>query len=260
MNDELFSVQGKRIFISGGASGIGRMITEGLAERGARIFTVSRKQQNLEDLVKEMKGKRGFDLHAERADLSDMEQVDKTAQRIGEHFEGQLDVLINNSGATWGAPIEQFPIKGWDRCFDLNVKSLFRLSQQCLPYLEKAASKPEDPSRIINIGSISGISYPVDNAWAYHPAKAAVHHLTKTMAKGLAQRSITVNAIAPGFFHTNMTAFLVPEGDQSSFGKNFPLGRMSRASDIVGVVVYLASKAGSYTTGVVIPIDGGQSL
>jgi NAD(P)-dependent dehydrogenase (short-subunit alcohol dehydrogenase family) len=260
MADELFSVAGKRVFITGGASGIGKMISTGLAERGARVFTCSRKQSALDELVAELKTKRGLDVRAEQADLSKLEDIERVARLAGDHFGGQLDVLINNAGATWGAELEEFPESGWDRVFDLNVKAVFFLTQQCLPYLRKTASRPDRLSRVINIGSIAGIKNPLDNAWAYHPAKAAVHHLTQTLARRLVKDGIAVNAIAPGLFPSKMTAFIMPGGDDSAVSQAIPMGRVGRASDIVGTVIYLASAASAFTTGAIIKVDGGSAL
>jgi NAD(P)-dependent dehydrogenase (short-subunit alcohol dehydrogenase family) len=259
MSDELFSVKGKRVLITGGAAGIGKMMTVGLAERGAHVFTVSRKQKVLDELVKELKQTRGLEVSAAAADLSKDDDIARVAAQAAERFGGELDILINNSGATWGAPLEEFPADGWDKIFDLNVRGLFLLTQKCLPMLRKAA-KPEAPARVINIGSISGITCPPDNAWAYHPSKAAVHHLTKNLAKALASDHITVNAIAPGFFPSRMTAFLMPEGDDSTVAGVIPLKRVGRPTDIVGTALYLASQAGAFTTGAIVVVDGGFSL
>jgi NAD(P)-dependent dehydrogenase (short-subunit alcohol dehydrogenase family) len=260
MTDELFTVENKRVFVTGGGSGIGRMIVDGLCERGARIFTVSRKQQVLDELVEELGRERGFFIGAEAVDLSSEEGVTRASEAAGEYFGGTIDILINNSGATWGAPLDEYPMKGWNRVFDLNVRALFHLSQKCLPMLRKAATA-DDPARIINIGSISGIEHPSeDNAWAYHPSKAAVHHLTQTMAKALASEHITVNAIAPGLFYSRMTDFLMPGGDDSGLVGIIPLGRTGRPSDMVGTVLYLASRAGAFTTGAIVVVDGGGAL
>jgi len=260
MADELFSVAGKRILVTGGASGIGRMITDGLAERGARVFTCSRKQPALDELVAELKAKRGFDVSAEAADLSRLEDVERIARRAGELFGGQLDVLVNNAGATWGAEIDEFPESGWDKVFDLNVKAMFFLTQKCLPLLRKAGRAPDKLARVINIGSISGIQNPLDNAWSYHPAKAAVHHLTEVLAKKLVKEGIAVNAIAPGLFPSKMTAFMMPGGSDELVSQAIPMGRAGRPSDIVGTVVYLASAASGFTTGSINKVYGGSAL
>ena len=260
MTDELFSVAGKRVLVTGGASGIGRMITEGLAERGARVLTCGRKQAALDELVGELRGKRGFDVTAEAADLSKLADVERLARRASELFSGELDVLVNNAGATWGSTLDEFPEAGWDKVFDLNVKALFFMTQKCLPMLRKAAAPPERLSRVINIGSISGIQHPADNAWSYHPAKASVHHLTGTLAKQLVREGVAVNAIAPGLFPSKMTAFMMPGGDERLVSQAIPMRRPGRASDMVGTVVYLASAASGFTTGAIITVDGGSSL
>jgi len=260
MTDQLFSIQGKRVLLTGGAAGIGRMLTDGLAERGAKIFTVSRKKDALDAMAAELKG-RGFDVATAAADLGEMADVERVAKLAGEHFGGAIDVLINNAGATWGGVLGEYPMSGWDKVFDLNVKALFHLTQCCLPYLRKAAAEHRgDPARVINIGSISGLTQPGDNAWAYHPAKAAVHHLTRNMAKTLAAESITVNAIAPGLFPSKMTKHLMPGGNTEMVGGVIPLGRVGSPEDIVGTVVYLASRAGAFNTGATITVDGGSAL
>ncbi len=259
MTDELFSVKGKRIFVTGGASGVGRMITEGLLARGARVFTCGRKQESLDSLVSEAE-KNGWDVRVARGDLARVDEIERVVAQVSEAFGGQLDVLVNNAGATWGAPLDEYPESGWDKVFDLNVKSLFFVTQKCLPLLRAAGKRPDAPSRVINIGSISGIDYPMDDAWAYHPAKASVHHLTNVLAKKLVREGITVNAIAPGLFPSKMTAFLMPGGDSSGVAQFIPMGRTGQPSDIIGTVVYLASQAGSFTTGALIKIDGGSAL
>ena len=260
MADDLFSVDGKRVFITGGAAGIGRMLSEGFAERGARVYTVSRKQEVLDAFVRELKDERGLDVAAAPANLSDIQSLGGVAAAAAEHFGGAIDVLINNAGATWGASIEEFPEQGWDRVFDLNVKALFFLTQQCLPYLRKAREERGDSPRVINIGSISGLQHPMDNAWSYHPAKAAVHHLSQTLAKALAGERITVNAIAPGLFPSRMTKHIFTGGGADAVGGFIPLGRTGQASDIAGTAIYLASKAGAFTTGALIAVDGGSVL
>jgi NAD(P)-dependent dehydrogenase (short-subunit alcohol dehydrogenase family) len=258
--DELFSVRGKRVFVTGGASGIGRMISEGLASRGARVFTCGRKQESIDSLLTELKQKRGLDVTAEPADLSKLGEIERICRTVSELWAGELDVLVNNAGATWGAPIDEYPETGWDKVFDLDVKSLFFVTQKCLPLLRKAGKRPDAPARIVNIGSISGIEFPMDDAWAYHPAKAAVLHLTGTLAKKLVKDGITVNAIAPGLFPSKMTAFMMPGGDASAVSQFIPMGRPGRPSDIVGTVIYLSSQAGAFTTGATIKVDGGSAL
>lgn len=260
MGDELFSVAGKRVLLTGGGAGIGRMIAEGLAERGARVFTASRKQPVLDELVAELKGRRGYDVEAVAADLSDMAQVEQLAEAAAQHFGGALDVLINNAGCTWGDALADFPLdKGWDRVFDLNVKGLFHLSRLCVPLLKQAAT-PEAPARIVNFGSISGLRLEPPNVWAYWPAKAAVLHLTRAFAKELAGDHITVNAIAPGIFPSRMTAFMFDDGDTSAVDAHIPVGRVGTPEDMIGSIVYLISRAGAFTTGTTLVVDGGAVL
>jgi len=258
MSDPLFAIEGKRVFLTGGGAGIGRMLTEGLASRGARIFTCSRKQNVLDELVADLRDGQGFDVTTTTADLSDMAQVERVAQEATAHFGGSIDVLINNSGATWGDTLDDFPLAGWDRCFDLNVKALFRLTQLCLPAL-RAAGTMENPARIVNFGSVAGDT-PVSNAWAYHPAKAAVHHLSRSLALHLAGDHVTVNAVAPGLFPSRMTKHLMPEGDDSLAAATVPMRRVGTPEDIVGTIIYLISRAGAYTTGAVITVDGAIRL
>lgn len=260
MTDELFSVRGKRVFVTGGTSGIGRMIVEGLAERGARVFTCSRKQKSVDALVVDLASERGLDVSAVTADLSSVEEITRVAGLASEYFGGELDVLINNAGATWGGTIDDYPEQGWDKVFDLNVKAMFFMIQKCLPMLRKAGALPDTPSRVINIGSISGIQHSLDDAWAYHPAKAGVHHLTQVMAKQLVKDGVAVNAIAPGFFPSKMTAFLMPEGDESLVSEAIPMGRPGRASDMIGMVTFLSSQAGAFAVGSVFKLDGGSAL
>ncbi len=260
MADALFSVEGKRVLLTGGGAGIGRMIAEGLASRGARIFTASRKQAVLDDMVADLKGGRGLDVEAIAADLTDMAQVEQLVEAAGAHFGGALDVLINNAGCTWGDTLEDFPLeKGWDRVFDLNVKALFHLSRLCVPLLKQGGSA-DDPARIVNFGSVSGLSLEPGNAWSYLPSKAAVLHLTRRFARELAGDGINVNAIAPGIFPSRMTAFMFDGDDTSAAGGMIPVGRVGTPEDMVGTVLYLISRAGAFTTGTTLVVDGGALL
>jgi NAD(P)-dependent dehydrogenase (short-subunit alcohol dehydrogenase family) len=169
-----------------------------------------------------------------------------------------VHVLINNAGAAWGEPIETFPEQGFDKVTDLNLKSLFFLTRDLLPLLDNAAS-PEDPARVINIGSIDGLRVPFVPNFSYAAAKAAVHHLTRMLAVHLAGRHITVNAIAPGFFPSKMTKALL-ENYRETFEKACPLGRIGKPADMAGIAIFLASRAAAYINGAVIPVDGGHSL
>jgi NAD(P)-dependent dehydrogenase (short-subunit alcohol dehydrogenase family) len=188
------------------------------------------------------------------ADLSTSEGIQRLAAEIGER-EDRLDILVNNAGAAWGAPLEEFPESGWDKVMDINVKSPFFLTQALLPLLEKSAS-PEDPARIISIGSVDGLNVNRLPNYAYGPSKAALHHLARTLASHLAGRHITSNAIAPGPFPSKMMAGTMEKfRDQIIAG--VPLKRVGEPGDMAGAAIYLSSKAANYVTGVVIPVDGG---
>ncbi len=170
-----------------------------------------------------------------------------------------LSILVNNAGATWGAPLEEFPESGWDRVIHTNVEGIFHLTTALLPALRGAATET-NPARVINIGSVDGLRPPVMENYSYSASKAAVHMLTRHLAKRLAPEHITVNAIAPGPFESKMTAFMLDSQDAKEMVEQMvPLGRIGRPDDVVGLTVFLASRAGSYLTGTVIPLDGGMT-
>ena len=191
------------------------------------------------------------------ADLATTEGCKHLADELSAR-EAALHILVNNAGAAWGAALEEYPEAGFDRVMDTNVKGLFFLTQYLLPLLEKAA-RPGDPARVINIGSIDGIKVPFIENYAYGPSKAAVHHLTRVLAVKLGERGITVNAIAPGPFESQMTRWLLEQHKQN-IEASCPLGRIGEPADMAGVAIYLASRAGAYINGVVIPVDGGICL
>ena len=246
----LFDVTGKVALVTGGTSGIGFMIAQGLKEAGATVYVSSRKADACAATEAEL-GVVGIP-----ADLSSEDECLRLASEITSR-EQRLDVLVNNAGATWGAPLEEFPAAAWDKVLDLNVKSPFFLTRAFLPLLEAGATD-DDPSRVINIGSIDGIRVPQLPNYSYSASKAAIHHLTHVLARDLGPRRITVNAVAPGPFPSKMMrATLEAAGDE--IAKASPLGRIGRPSDMAGVVQFLASTAGSYVTGAIIPVDGGMS-
>jgi NAD(P)-dependent dehydrogenase (short-subunit alcohol dehydrogenase family) len=190
------------------------------------------------------------------ADLSTAAACKRLAEEITER-EGKLEILVNNAGATWGAPLAEFPDSAWDRVLDLNVRGVFSLTRDLVPALA-AAARPGDPARVINIGSIDGLRVPSLESYSYSASKAAVHHLTRVLAKRLAPNGITVNAIAPGPFESKMmAATLETFGD--AIRASCPLGRIGEPEDMAGAAIYLASRAGAYLTGVVLPVDGGFS-
>ena len=250
---DLFSIAGKTALVTGGSRGIGLMIARGYVEAGARVYISSRKADVLDEVAAEL-SKVG-ECHAIAADLSAEAECRRLAEAIAAR-ESSLDVLINNAGATWGAPLEQFDDAAWERALALNVKGVFHLTKFLLPLLEEAGTA-EDPARVINIGSIDGLRVPLMDNYSYSASKAAVHMLTRHLAKRLAPR-VTVNAIAPGPFESKMmAATLEAFGEQIVAGT--PLKRIGRPDDMAGAAIYLASRAGAYLTGAVIPVDGGIS-
>jgi NAD(P)-dependent dehydrogenase (short-subunit alcohol dehydrogenase family) len=250
MND-LFSIAGKTALVTGGSRGIGLMIARGYVEAGVRVYISSRKADALDEVAAEL-SKVG-ECHAIAADLSSEAECRRLAEAIATR-ESTLDILVNNAGATWGAPLEQFDETAWERALALNVKGVFHLTKFLLPLLTEAGTA-DDPARVINIGSIDGVRVPLMENYSYSASKAAVHMLTRHLAKRLAPE-ITVNAIAPGPFESKMmAATLEAFGEQIAAGT--PLKRIGRPDDMAGAAIYLASRAGAYLTGAVIPVDGG---
>ena len=250
----LFSVEGKIALVTGGSRGIGLMIARGFVENGACVYVASRKADDCEKVAKEL-SKYG-DCHGIAADLSTQDGARKLADEIGKRTP-KLDVLVNNAGANWGAPMAEYPDAAWDKVLGLNVKGVFHLTVACLPLLEKSASDA-DPARVINIGSIDGIQVPMLETYAYSASKAAVHHMTRVMAMQLAGKRITVNAVAPGPFESKMMAATL-DRFKDAIVASCPLGRIGEPEDMAGIAIYLASRAGAYVTGTVIPVDGGIS-
>ena len=251
---DLFSVAGKVALVTGGTRGIGLMIARGFAEAGAKVYVASRKQDACDATAAEL-SKVGTCVGI-AADLGSETGCRALAARVGE-AEPRLHVLVNNAGANWGAPLEEHPDAALDKLWNLNVKGPFHLTRALLPRLE-AAARPGDPARVINVGSIDGLHVPSLETWGYAPTKAALHHLTRMLAKRLAARGITVNAIAPGPFESKMMAETLRRFGDAIRG-SCPLGRIGEPEDMAGIAIYLASRAGAYVTGAVIPVDGGIS-
>jgi len=199
---DLFSIEGKIALVTGGSRGIGEMIAAGFLASGAKVYISSRKADVCEATATRLAEKHGGECIPLPADLSGLAGVEAVAAALGE-CESQLDILVNNAGATWGAPIDEFPEQGWDKVMDTNVKGVFFLTQKLLPLLRKSAT-PDDPARVINVGSVDGLKTPIFDNFSYGPSKAAVHHLTRVMAAHLVKENIIVNAIAPGPFPTWM--------------------------------------------------------
>lgn len=251
---KLFNLQGKVAVVTGGSRGIGAMIARGFVENGVRTYITARKVEELHATQAEL-SELG-ECVAIPSNLATLEGVEAFAAAIAER-EPRLDILINNAGASWGASIDEFPEVGWDKIMDLNVKSLFFLTQKLLPAL-RAAGSAEDPSRVINIGSINGLTYAPLQNYSYVASKAAVHHLSRQMATDLAGDFVNVNAIAPGFFPSKMTAHMLEHEEEMV--KHIPRGRLGSPEDAAGTAIYLCSRASAWVTGHVLVLDGGQAV
>jgi NAD(P)-dependent dehydrogenase (short-subunit alcohol dehydrogenase family) len=251
---DLFSVAGKVVVVTGGSRGIGEMIARAYVENGARVYITARNAAVCDGLAAEL-AKFGTCVSIP-ADLAQMAEIERFAAEL-EKRESRVDVLFNNAGASWGAPFDTFPENGWDKVMDLNVKSLFFLTQRLVKLLEAGASA-DDFARVINIGSIDGLHVSGIETYSYAASKAAVNHMTKMMAKFLAPRHIAVNAIAPGYFPSKMTA-AIPEEWATESVRATPMRRIGNPDDMAGIAIYLGSRASGFTCGAVIPVDGGYA-
>lgn len=253
---DLFDIKGKVALVTGGAQGMGRMIAEAFVRAGARTYITSRKADLCEAAAKEMSAYGAC--IALPADLSTPEAATALAKDLAGR-EKALHIIVNNAGKTWGAPLEGFPDKAWASVMAVNVQTPFTLVRDLLPLL-KAAGTPNDPARVINIGSLAGVSVEPLQAYSYAASKAGIHHLSKTMAADLAGDNIAVNVIAPGYFPTKMTTHIRDEDEAlHALEARVPLRRMGSPEDIAGACIFLSSRAGAYLTGIVLPVDGGMS-
>ncbi|MCK9543173.1 MAG: SDR family NAD(P)-dependent oxidoreductase [Novosphingobium sp.] len=252
----LFDVSGKTALVTGGSGGIGYMIAEGLAAAGCKLLICSRKTADIEAAARRL-SESGADVTAIAADLSTEEGIRAVTDAV--NAAGPLHILVNNAGATWGAPIGEFPRAGFEKVLKLNLLAPFDLVQALLPAL-RAAATPDDPARIINIASIDGLKLPQWESYPYSATKAGLIHMGRHMGKFLAGENISVNTIAPGFFPSKMTGTVVDfDSEQDVASVASPLGnRMGGAADIAGAVIYLSSRAGAWLTGVTIPVSGGR--
>ena len=293
----LFSVAGKNVLITGGSRGIGLMIAQGYVAAGANVVLTSRDDKACRDAVVQIQQQQQqqqqqisnindgqhrshFTPQYVTSTLSTREGCEELANKVGQLFNGRIDILINNAGTSWGEPLERNSKTNWgfDKVLDLNVKGIFYLTRACIPLLRRVPDNTEegvsknseaapnvnatdaslDPARIINIGSVTGIVPQEAPTHAYDISKAAVHQLTRKFSKDLAPYNITVNCIAPGFVPTRMSSGLASWGATTEvLSKHIPLGRMGNADDMVGACIYLSSRAGSWCTGVILNVDGG---
>ena len=254
----LFSLSGKVALVTGGSRGIGRMMAEGLVQAGATVYVSSRKKDACDRTATELSAL--GPCHAASADVATEDGRAALVETI-EAREPRLHILINNAGAAWGAPYAEYPAAAFDKVLGLNVAAPFLLTRDLTPLLERGAADG-DPGRVINVGSMDGLQVQRrvgTGTFAYSASKAAVHHLTRTLAVELGPRNITVNAVAPGFFESRMTGDIL-QRHGADITAACPLGRIGRPEEMAGIAIYLASRAGAYTNGAVIPVDGGSLL
>jgi len=259
---DLFSVTGKTVIVTGGSRGIGRMIAAGFLANGAKVYITARKAAVCDATAAELQDEYGGECHSIPADLASLDGITSFCSKFRE-TEDHLDVLINNAGVSWGAPLEEFPELGWDKVMNTNVKGPFFLIQNLLPELQKTATHAQ-PTHIVNVGSIDGIKTPIFENFSYGPSKAAIHHLTRVLAAHLIKRHIIVNGIAPGPFPTYMLSTGVGGGgdtentDWDAVGRSNPRGRVGTPEDIAGLAIFLSSRACGFTVGDIITCDGGS--
>ncbi len=245
------------MLVTGGARRLGFMLGGGFVRAGARVFITSRKSELCHSAAGELAT--AGSCTALPADISSPAGRESLATELSAHT-SQLDVLVNNAGATWGAALDDYPVEAFDKVWSVNVSAIFHLTQMLLPQL-RAAAAAGDPARIINIGSVNGTRVPYFENYAYSSSKAGVHMLTQHLASRLAREQITVNAIAPGFFETNMTRFLVEDdAARAETVGHVPMGRLGESRDIAGLALLLAGPSATWITGAIIPLDGGMQL
>jgi gluconate 5-dehydrogenase len=252
---KLFDLSGKTAVVTGGSRGLGLQIAEALGEAGARVLLTSRKAADLEESAAHLKG-RGIEALWVAADASQPEDIQRVADDAMKRL-GQVDILVNNAGASWGAPMEDYPLEAWDKVMNLNIRSIFLMSQA----VGKASMVPRRQGRIINVASIAGLAgnTPEMKMIAYNTSKGAVVNFTRTLAGEWGQYGITVNALAPGFFPSKMTKGLLKQFGADTMASKAPLQRLGDDDDLKGTALLFASAAGKHITGQIVAIDGGIS-
>ncbi|RMJ22064.1 short chain dehydrogenase reductase [Aspergillus sp. HF37] len=255
--ESLFNVKGKVVLVTGGAKGIGRMISEGYVASGATVYISSRDAKACEQAVNELNALGKGKAHAIPANFYTEEDCKKLAEELSKR-ESKLHVLVNNSGSNWAAPYDEYPSSGWSRVLTLNLHRVFTITQMLTPMLERGAA-PSDPARIINIGSVDGIRVPAPETFAYSASKAGLHHMSRVLANHLGRRNITSNSLACGPFQSKMMAATLEAFGEQIEG-SIPLGRIGSPQDVAGSCLYLSSRAGAYVNGATITVDGGSTV
>lgn len=255
----LFGLAGKTAVVTGGSRGIGYMIAAGLVTNGVSVFITARKADACDAAAAELDAmSEAATCTSIPADMADEAGLASFVTALRAQTDS-VDILVNNAGAAWGAPLGEFPEQGFDKVMDINVKAPFMLTQELLPELERNAT-PDDPGRVIMIGSIDGIRVPIGDNYSYSASKAGIQMLARHLAGHLVGRNLTVNSIAPGPFESKMMAYMLADDDSRKMVEgNVPRGRIGTAADIAGTVIFLASRAGAFTTGAIVPVDGGIS-
>ncbi|KAI7868071.1 hypothetical protein BDF14DRAFT_1796057 [Spinellus fusiger] len=250
----LFSVKDKVVLVTGGSRGIGEMIATGFVAAGAKVYISSRSAGTCKEVAAKLTASGPGQCIALPADLQDIKQIEGLVAELSKR-EKHLDVLVNNAGANWAESIDSYPDVSFDKVVSLNLKRIFTLTQACLPLLT-AKSSIESHSSVINIGSVDGIQVPIQESYAYSASKAGLHHLSRHMASRLGPKGVLVNTIAPGAFRSKMMQSTI-DTLKDKLLKRIPLGRLGSAEDVSGTCIYLSSRAGAYTTGATIAVDGG---
>jgi NAD(P)-dependent dehydrogenase (short-subunit alcohol dehydrogenase family) len=251
---QLFDLTGQHALVTGGSRGLGLQIAEALGEAGAKVMLTSRKAADLEEAIAHLQAK-GIDARWIAADVSQPAEVERVASETLQRL-GEIDILVNNAGATWGAPCEDYPLQAWDKVMNLNIRSLFLMSQQ----IGKRSMIPRRKGRIINIASIAGLSGSIDVQFiAYGTSKGAVVNFTRTLAGEWGRHGITVNALAPGFFPSKMTRGVLQAVGADKLARAAPLNRLGDDDDLKGAALLFASAAGKHITGQILAVDGGVS-
>ena len=252
---KLFDLHGKTVLVTGGSRGLGLQIAESLGEAGAKILLSSRKAADLEEAAATLQAK-GIDTRWVAADASHPDEIRRVADEAMQRL-GRVDILVNNAGATWGAPAEDHPLEAWDKVMNLNIRSIFLMSQA----IGKLSMIPNGGGRIINVASIAGLSGAGADVQyiAYGTSKGAVVNFTRTLAGEWGKYGITVNALAPGFFPSKMTKGVLQTLGADRLARNAPLRRIGDDDDLKGAALLFASQAGKHITGQILAVDGGVS-